>query len=108
MKKTLLPLLGIVLQSITVNAATYYVSASTGDDTWTGTTASARGTSGPWKTLAKASAMKYVPGDRLLLKRGDTWNEELRPKAYYPTTSPFSRRMMILVGVMDIQNSSLS
>ncbi|MCE9545287.1 MAG: discoidin domain-containing protein [Planctomycetia bacterium] len=60
-------------------AATYYVSASDGNDAFSGQSAKPEGNNGPWKTLAKAST-DYVPGDRILLKRGDTWNEELRPK----------------------------
>ena len=61
------------------DAATYYVSASTGNDELSGTSATVDGKSGPWKTLAKASEVKLAPGDQILLKRGDTWNEELAP-----------------------------
>lgn len=60
-------------------AATYYVSQSTGNDSWSGTSAEAKGETGPWKTLAKASKA-YEPGDTILLKCGDTWDEELRPQ----------------------------
>lgn len=41
--------------------------------------AEARGDDGPWQTLAKASRA-YQPGDVILLRRGDTWDEELRPQ----------------------------
>ena len=61
-------------------AATYYVSQSSGSDTWTGQAASLQGATGPWKTLARASAPNCVPGDSILLKCGDTWDEELAPK----------------------------
>ncbi|MCF7674303.1 MAG: discoidin domain-containing protein [Akkermansiaceae bacterium] len=54
------------------------MSRSTGNDSWNGASAAGAGGRGPWKTLEKASRT-YVPGDVLLLKRGDTWNEELRP-----------------------------
>lgn len=64
---------------MSASAATYYVSSSTGNDTWSGQAAKPDGTTGPWKTLAKASG-EYAPGDIILLKCGDTWNEELRPK----------------------------
>ena len=66
----------VVLGFITApaHAKTYYVSQSAGDDASTGESATR-----PWKTLAKAS-IQYQPGDTLLLKRGDTWNEELAPK----------------------------
>ncbi|MBL7223215.1 MAG: discoidin domain-containing protein [Candidatus Brocadiae bacterium] len=59
--------------------ATFYVSQSSGKDSWTGQAPTLNGTSGPWKTLARAST-DYIPGDRILLKCGDTWNEELHPK----------------------------
>ncbi|MFT4546822.1 MAG: sulfatase modifying factor 1 [Verrucomicrobiales bacterium] len=58
---------------------TYYVSASQGNDKWSGDSESPDGTAGPWKTLARAS-IEYQPGDTILLKSGDTWNEELAPK----------------------------
>ena len=57
------------------NAATYYVSQSTGNDNAAGTAATTA-----WKTLTKASSIEYKPGDSILLKKGDTWNEELTPK----------------------------
>jgi hypothetical protein len=63
----------------TANAATYYVSQSTGDDSLDGLAAAKAGANGPWKTLAKAST-EYKPGDSILLKKGDTWNEEFTPK----------------------------
>lgn len=61
-----------------VKAATYYVSQSVGNDSWSGQVEKPDGAKGPWKTLAKAS-IAYSPGDKILLKCGDTWNEELRP-----------------------------
>jgi hypothetical protein len=60
------------------SARTYYVSQSEGNDSWSGQAVNASGTAGPWKTLKRAS-IDYQPGDTLLLKRGDTWNEELAP-----------------------------
>ena len=67
------------LGAVSAKATTYYVSQSLGNDSWTGRAASPDGTSGPWKTLARAST-EYLPGDRILLKCGDTWNEEIHPK----------------------------
>ena len=57
----------------------FHISSSTGNDEWTGEAGSPNGNAGPWKTFARA-AVEYIPGDKILLKRGDTWNEELRPK----------------------------
>jgi hypothetical protein len=69
----------LVVGTISAGAATYYVSQSTGNDSWTGLVDKPEGATGPWKTLARAS-INCVAGDRILLKCGDTWNEELRPK----------------------------
>ena len=45
---------------------------------------------GPWKTLAKAS-QTYAPGDRILLKCGDTWdNDTLRPKGSGTPADPIT------------------
>ena len=59
---------------------TYYVSQLMGNDSWTGLVERPGGGTGPWKTLAKASTATYGPGDRILLKCGDVWDEELHPK----------------------------
>ncbi len=56
---------------------TYYVSQSEGDDNYDGRAGSQDATHGPWKTLSKASSICYQPGDQLLLKCGDQWNETL-------------------------------
>ena len=72
---------------LSAHAKTYYVSQSSGDDAAGGDEAK------PWKTLAKAS-IEYKPGDSLLLKCGDTWNEELAPKGSGTADKPIviSRR----------------
>jgi hypothetical protein len=70
----------LIAGAMSAKGATYYVSQSTGDDSWTGQAASPEGATGPWKTLARASTANYVAGDRILLKCGDAWNEELHPK----------------------------
>ncbi len=68
---------------------TFYVSQSSGDDNLSGEAAATAGRSGPWKTLAKVSAVSLVAGDRILLKSGDTWkNEELRPKGNGTAQNP--------------------
>lgn len=67
---------------------TFYVSQSSGDDAWTGETDVPGAGDGPWKTLAKASSASLVPGDRILLKCGDTWNEELQPKGNGTAANP--------------------
>ena len=51
---------------------TYYVSSSSGSDSNAGTVSTA-----PYSTLAKVSNVKLGENDRILLKAGDTWNEQL-------------------------------
>jgi dienelactone hydrolase/formylglycine-generating enzyme required for sulfatase activity len=72
-----------------VKTKTYYVSQSSGNDDWNGEASLGNGKAGPWKTLARAS-IEYLPGDVLLLKRGDVWHEELRPKGNGTPEQPIS------------------
>lgn len=71
-------------------ATTYYVDSVIGDDTCNGTSMSVvNGTLCPWKTATKAFSMmarpsqwaffgqwRYKPGDRILFKRGQTFDSE--------------------------------
>jgi hypothetical protein len=57
-------------------ATTYYVSSSTGNDGNNGTS-----TSTPWQTIAQVNGQTFQPGDSVLLKRGDVWNESLAPSS---------------------------
>jgi len=51
----------------------YYVSSSTGNDGNDGLTSQTA-----VKTLKKISGFPFLPGDSILLKRGDKWNEKLK------------------------------
>jgi hypothetical protein len=51
---------------------TYYVSSSLGNDANSGTS-----TSAPWQTIAHVNAQTFNPGDSILFRRGDVWNESL-------------------------------
>ncbi len=53
------------------DAATYYLSTSTGSDNRTAAQAQNQGT--PWKTLIKINTVALNPGDSVLLKRGETF-----------------------------------
>lgn len=54
----------------------FYLDASRGNDHNPGTSSTRA-----WKSLAKASAFTFRPGDRLLLKGGETWSDaQLWPK----------------------------
>ena len=54
------------------SATTYYVSSSTGSDANNGTAGST-----PWQTIAHVNGQTFSPGDSILFKRGDVWNESL-------------------------------
>lgn len=60
---------------ITSTDRDYYVSFSSGSDTNDGLTSTT-----PWKTFTNVNARVLGAGDRVLLKRGDTWNQELNIK----------------------------
>ncbi|MFJ5779798.1 right-handed parallel beta-helix repeat-containing protein [Streptomyces sp. NPDC093094] len=54
---------------------TYYVSSSTGSNQNSGTSAAS-----PWQSLVNVNDTTFQPGDTILLKAGDSWNGQLRPK----------------------------
>ncbi len=62
----------IICLSSNVIAADYYVSSSSGNDSNNG-----KSTSSAWRTLSKIESSNFVPGDRIFLKRGDEWREDL-------------------------------
>lgn len=68
---------GMVLgRSLTqVSALTYYVDCAAGNDGNAGTPAGQA-----WKTLAKANSASLNPGDKLLFKRGCTWQGTLQAR----------------------------
>jgi Right handed beta helix region len=57
-------------------AVDYYVSASAGSDANSGQSASKA-----WQTLERVNRAPFLPGDSVLLRRGDVWHEVLRPAA---------------------------
>ncbi|MBX7255490.1 MAG: hypothetical protein K1Y02_03925 [Candidatus Hydrogenedentes bacterium] len=57
------------------HATVYYLAAS-GSDENPGTSPDA-----PWKTLSRANTTVFLPGDRILLRRGDTWRGQIIPAA---------------------------
>jgi hypothetical protein len=64
---------------------TYYVSSSQGNDGNGGTSAAAA-----WQTLAKVNGQTFQPGDAILLRRGDVWNESLTPPSSGATWNPIT------------------
>jgi hypothetical protein len=63
--------------------ATYYVSSSTGNDASAGTSPNTA-----WATLAHVNAQTFQPGDAVLFKRGDVWNESLAPPSSGTQSNP--------------------
>ncbi|HEY1272921.1 MAG TPA: right-handed parallel beta-helix repeat-containing protein, partial [Terriglobales bacterium] len=55
-------------------ATTYYVSSGYGDDSNDG-----RSMARAWKTLGRVNGEALAPGDTILLRRGDAWEETLKP-----------------------------
>jgi len=62
----------VLLTSPLVVAETYYVDATNGNDSNSGTSETAA-----WKTIGKINSMEFLPGDMILFKRGEIWREEL-------------------------------
>lgn len=69
-----LVVIAFLLPTNEINAATYYVSSSEGDDSNQGTTENL-----PWRSLEKVNSFyRLSPGDQVLFKRGDAWNGYLK------------------------------
>ena len=68
-------------------AVTYYVDASNGNNSWSGTTPNASSTNGPWQSIDKVNAAPLQPGDQILFSCGQTWYEPLKPHTNGTTTA---------------------
>ena len=67
------------------SATTYYVSSSTGSDSNSGTSSAAA-----WQTVAKVNGQTFLPGDQILFRRGDVWNESLAPPSSGASGNPIA------------------
>jgi len=67
------------------SGTTYYVSSSSGSDANSGTAVNAA-----WQTIAHVNAQSFLPGDSILFKRGDTWNESLAPPSSGASGNPIT------------------
>jgi hypothetical protein len=76
-------LLGVF--SMKAEATTYYVSSSTGSDSASGTSAATA-----WQTVAHVNGQTFLPGDSILFKRGDIWNESLVPPSSGSSGNPIT------------------
>jgi hypothetical protein len=73
----------VALGSVASHGATYYVSSSHGSDSNSGLSAQT-----PWKTLGRVNQPGLMPGTSVLLRRGDVWHEELRPRTSGSSSLP--------------------
>ena len=64
----------LLVSAAAAHAATYYIDSSAGDDARSGTSASAA-----WRSLQHVSQSDFKPGDRILLKSGSVFHEQLAP-----------------------------
>jgi hypothetical protein len=71
--------------SATLHATTYYVSSGSGNDANSGTSSSSA-----WQTIAHVNAQTFQPGDSILFKRGDVWNESLVPPSSGASGNPIA------------------
>src|SRR3989304_7611656 len=55
-------------------ATTYYVDATLGNDLYDGISQL-----NAWKTIDKVNKTSFMPGDNILLKKGEIWREQLKP-----------------------------
>ena len=65
--------------------ATYYVSSSQGNDANSGTSSATA-----WQTIAHVNAQTFQPGDSILFRRGDVWNESLVPPSSGTSGNPIT------------------
>jgi len=59
----------VALSASNTLATAYYVSSSSGNDSYNGTSEST-----PWKTIAKVNEQTFALGDTIKFKKGDTWD----------------------------------
>jgi hypothetical protein len=67
------------------SATSYYVSSSVGSDSNAGTSSSAA-----WQTIAHVNGQTFSPGDSILFKRGDVWNESLETASSGSSGNPIA------------------
>jgi len=84
MKKLIIVLI-LALSGGFASATTYYVSSSTGSDSNSGTASTS-----PWRTIAYVNAQTFQPGDSILFRRGDVWNESLVPPSSGTSGNPIA------------------
>src|SRR3954469_8771778 len=79
----LLATMAFALCAGTAWGATFYVDATGGVDSNDGFSQATA-----WKTVAKVNGSTFSPGDQILFKRGQTWNESLVPPSSGASGNP--------------------
>jgi hypothetical protein len=74
MARWLAAVVAVCLMGGAALGSTYYVDATNGDDSRDGQSEATA-----WKTLNKVNSSSFLPGDQILLKRGEVWRESLVP-----------------------------
>jgi hypothetical protein len=77
--------LSLLLLPSLAPAAVRYISSSAGNDNNNGLSSST-----PWKTFNAVNALTLQPGDQVLLKGGDLWNQELNLRGVGTSTNPIT------------------
>jgi hypothetical protein len=75
----------LFLLRVSADGATYYVSATQGNDANDG-----RATTSPWATIVRVNNHVFKPGDVVLFRRGDLWRETLRPASSGSELAPIT------------------
>jgi hypothetical protein len=78
-------ILSLMMFGASASATTYYVSSSSGNDANSGTSSSTA-----WQTIAHVNGRSFQPGDSILFKRGDVWNESLAPASSGSSGNPIT------------------
>lgn len=98
--KKLLSIFLLSFLAVTAYCANYYIHSTNGNDNNSGAS-----TSLAWKSLAKANAQTFQPGDSIFLASGEVWFENFNPKGSgalgrsIVVTSYGEGRKPLLVGV---------
>jgi len=82
--KKILVILMIELSGL-ASATTYYVSSSSGNDGNGGNSSVTA-----WQTIARVNSQTFLPGDSILFRRGDIWNESLVPSSSGAVGNPIT------------------
>lgn len=83
MKSIIYLLLLLLLFSMSIFPAVYYINSDNGNDHNTGTSADS-----PWKSLSKVNSFTFKPGDTILFSKNSIWKGELLIKQNGASGSP--------------------